>query len=233
MSTFGTRLKMVIDEKKLSLTELARSLGKTAPTVHKWLNGGDIQYETLRSLANTLGVNWVWLRHGQEALADATHLSASSFPGSVLMDIVISERRHVEITNALFIGIWEYDVLRARCYFDATAIEMLSGTRESGRWFGAADGFGANLPPKFTRAEDSAALKSMYTSCPQCAKTGDKIHTRIRAKWNPEAWLLMVGIVQKDGSDRVIRVTGNMRLESGIAELNKRAHEAQEQASQG
>lgn len=69
-SGFGHRLKDLLQQKQLTLTQVAKSLGISMPSVHRWTNGGESEYANLRALAALLDVNWVWLRYGDEAIQD-------------------------------------------------------------------------------------------------------------------------------------------------------------------
>jgi transcriptional regulator with XRE-family HTH domain len=68
--SFASRLKGVLSEKKLLLKQVAEAVGVSPSAVHKWTRGGEIEYERLLALARFLGVNWVWLRYGEQALAE-------------------------------------------------------------------------------------------------------------------------------------------------------------------
>jgi PAS domain-containing protein len=69
-NSFARRLKNLLEEKQLTLTQVANAIGKSPPSVHRWTHGGEIDYANLRALANYLGVSWIWLRYGDEALQD-------------------------------------------------------------------------------------------------------------------------------------------------------------------
>ena len=72
MVDFSKRLGALLKEREMTFAEVAECVGVSAQGAHKWANGGDIEYENLRALADCLGVNWVWLRYGAEALQDIT-----------------------------------------------------------------------------------------------------------------------------------------------------------------
>lgn len=56
----------------MTFAEIAECVGVSPQGAHKWTKGGEIKYEHLRKLADCLGVNWIWLRYGTEALEDNT-----------------------------------------------------------------------------------------------------------------------------------------------------------------
>ena len=72
MVDFNERLRALLKEQEKTFAEVARCVGVSTQGAHKWANGGNIEYEHLRALADCLGVNWVWLRYGAEALQDIT-----------------------------------------------------------------------------------------------------------------------------------------------------------------
>ena len=50
-NSFAFRLKELLEYKKLTLQAVATALGVSRPAVHKWVKGGEIDYEKLRKLA--------------------------------------------------------------------------------------------------------------------------------------------------------------------------------------
>ena len=74
---FADRLKALLKQKQLTLAQVAKGVGTSIPSVHRWSNGGEIEYENLRALADFLEVNWIWLRYGDDALASAQEALAA------------------------------------------------------------------------------------------------------------------------------------------------------------
>ena len=72
MVDFADRLNSLLKEPKSTLAKISDCVGVSSQAVFKWTKGGDIEYENLRKLADCLGVNWIWLRYGAEALEDIT-----------------------------------------------------------------------------------------------------------------------------------------------------------------
>ncbi len=68
---FSERLSHLMKEKQLTLAQVASAIGTSAPSVHRWTKGGEIDYGNLRLLADFLEVNWIWLRYGDEAITSA------------------------------------------------------------------------------------------------------------------------------------------------------------------
>ncbi|WP_433705759.1 PAS domain-containing protein [Paraburkholderia sacchari] len=115
-SGFGQRLKDLLQQKQLTLTQVAKSLGISTPSVHRWANGGEIEYANLRALAAFLDVNWVWLRYGDEAIQDLkeTLVPDGGVPDlrqKYLGQIIDSEARMKLAYDAARIATWEWHVL--------------------------------------------------------------------------------------------------------------------------
>ncbi|MFX1676438.1 PAS domain S-box protein [Paraburkholderia sp. A2WS-5] len=115
-SGFGQRLKELLQQKQLTLTQVAKSLGISTPSVHRWTNGGEIEYANLRALAAFLDVNWVWLRYGDEAIQDLQETlvpesGAQDLRQKYLGQIIDSEARMKLAYDAARIATWEWHVL--------------------------------------------------------------------------------------------------------------------------
>lgn len=115
-NTFSSRLKNLFDQKQLSLVEVAQAINISAPSVHRWTRGGEIEYENLRALANYLEVNWIWLRYGDEAiegLKDSINngKSVAEERREYLSKIVESEARMNLAQDMARIATWEWNVL--------------------------------------------------------------------------------------------------------------------------
>lgn len=78
--TFANRLRSLLETRKQTASQIARQIGTTQQAVSKWLKGGNIEYKNLRTLADALQVDWLWLRYGDEALRD------NALPAANLMD---------------------------------------------------------------------------------------------------------------------------------------------------
>ena len=114
--TFGARLKGVLEEKQIMLKQVAAALGVSAPAVHKWTRGGEIEYPRLLALARFLGVNWLWLRYGEQALAElAAGSAADPHFGALrrkhLAGIMESEARMKLAQEVSGVVTWEWNVL--------------------------------------------------------------------------------------------------------------------------
>lgn len=114
--TFATRLKGVLDSKRIMLKQVAEALSVSPSAVHKWTRGGEIEYERLLALARFLGVNWLWLRYGEQAIADLEASTASDphikeLRQKHLAEIMESEARMKFAQEVSGIVTWEWNVL--------------------------------------------------------------------------------------------------------------------------
>ncbi|WP_181880978.1 helix-turn-helix domain-containing protein [Crenobacter cavernae] len=114
--TFATRLKGVLDSKRIMLKQVAEALSVSPSAVHKWTRGGEIEYERLLSLARYIGVNWLWLRYGEEAIADLEASSAADphireLRQKHLTEIMENEARMKFAQEVSGIVTWEWSVL--------------------------------------------------------------------------------------------------------------------------
>ena len=210
VDSFSSRLKLLMDERNVSIVQLSRAVNKSSPTVHKWLHGGKIEHETLKVLAKFLGVSWIWLCHGPDELAEACRFATGVMPDSVLTEIIASERRYTEVFQALEVGVWEIDNVRRRLHRDRIVAHMMSGTVT------ARDGWVENLDQRamdLIVAEDLAAFNAQSMGVDDETKTGDMVYFRFRAKWRPETWLNGLGVVSRDGNGRLMRITGSLQIE--------------------
>ena len=70
MENWGSRLSRLLERKNLTQVEIAARVGVSPAAVNKWTAGCGIRYINLRSLADHLGVNWIWLRYGSSGFDD-------------------------------------------------------------------------------------------------------------------------------------------------------------------
>ena len=127
--TFASRLKGLLAQRKLMLKQVAEAVSVSPSAVHKWTRGGEIEYERLLALARFLGVNWVWLRYGEQALADLESSGASdphirALRQKHLGEIMESEARMKFAQEAAGVVTWEWNVLTdaVSCSANATAL---------------------------------------------------------------------------------------------------------------
>ncbi len=115
-NTFSTRLKELLEQKRLTLAEVAKAINISIPSIHRWTRGGEIEYENLRALANFLEVKWVWLRYGNEAIEG---LNETVFANDGYIDerrkhigsIMENEARLSLAQDMASIVTWEWNIL--------------------------------------------------------------------------------------------------------------------------
>ncbi|MGN5476514.1 PAS domain-containing protein [Cupriavidus basilensis] len=115
-NSFAFRLKELLEHKKLTLQAVANVLDVSRPAVHKWTKGGEIDYEKLRKLAAFLGVNWIWLRYGEQAQQEAETTSAVEIPMTDMRrrytaEIMESEARMKLAQEGARIVTWEWNLI--------------------------------------------------------------------------------------------------------------------------
>lgn len=113
---FGERLKALLKQKGLTQGQVASSIGTSVPSVNRWTKGGEIEYENLRSLADFLEVNWVWLRYGDEAIESLKTAEPENGPmrdlrREYLDQILENEARMKAALGMAQIITWEWNVL--------------------------------------------------------------------------------------------------------------------------
>lgn len=113
---FAERLLALMQEKELTLAQIAHAVAKSPPSVHRWTKGGEIDYENLRALADFLNVNWVWLRYGDDAIRSIeedklTQKSMGDTRRKYLGDIMQNEARMKTALEMAMIVTWEWNIL--------------------------------------------------------------------------------------------------------------------------
>jgi PAS domain S-box-containing protein len=144
--TFASRLKALLAQRRLMLKQVAEAVSVSPSAVHKWTRGGEIEYERLLALARFLGVNWVWLRYGEQALADLERSGAADPHSRALRqkhlgEIMESEARMKFAQEAAGIVTWEWNVLTDALSYSANDAVLF------GRHIGAMDEFWACVHP--------------------------------------------------------------------------------------
>lgn len=126
-SGFSERLSSLMKEKKLILAQVATATGTSVPSVHRWTKGGEIDYGNLRLLADFLGVNWIWLRYGDDALASAQESHPEQGSGMAdmrreyLSQIMESESRMKIALEMAQVVSWEWNALTSALSFSSNA----------------------------------------------------------------------------------------------------------------
>ena len=98
--TFAARLSGLINENSISHAKVGRVVGVSGQAVGKWAKGGNIEYENLQALATHFGVNWVWLRYGDDAItAFSERRSGSKVRRAVIKNIMDNEEMRIPGTH--------------------------------------------------------------------------------------------------------------------------------------
>ncbi len=110
--TFASRLARLIQEHDISHAEVGRIVGVSGQAVGKWAKGGNIEYENLQALSRHFGVNWIWLRYGDDAMVSfSERRTGSKARRAVIRDIVENEQRVRLALGAAEIGTWDLDII--------------------------------------------------------------------------------------------------------------------------
>ncbi|WP_052185116.1 PAS domain-containing protein [Methylotenera versatilis] len=128
---FSERLAVLMQQKQLTFAQIANAVGKSAPSVHRWANGGEIDYENLRVLANFLEVNWIWLRYGDDAIQSIQDVvqgqrqsAMTDIRRKYLTDIMESEARMKLTLEMAGVVSWEWNVLTGSITFSDNAKQV-------------------------------------------------------------------------------------------------------------
>lgn len=135
---FPERLKTLLQQKQLTLAQVAKAIGTSAPSVHRWTRGGEIEYANLRALADFLEVNWVWLRYGEQAIQDLQQNlpgdgAMSELRRKYLGQIMENEARMNLAQELAHIVSWEWNVLTGELGASANAEPMFGRPLEEMR----------------------------------------------------------------------------------------------------
>lgn len=124
---FGDRLKALLKQKQLTQAQVANAVGTSVPSVNRWTKGGEVEYENLRSLADFLEVNWVWLRYGDEAIESLKTASTeqsdtmTDMRREYLSQILENEARMKSALEMADIVNWEWNVLTGTLSYSENA----------------------------------------------------------------------------------------------------------------
>jgi PAS domain S-box-containing protein len=135
---FGERLKNLLKQKGLTQSQVAIAAGTSVPSVNRWTRGGEIEYDNLRTLADYLEVNWVWLRYGNEAITSlqdtmSDNSNVSDTRREYLSQIMDSEARMKSALEMAEIVHWEWNVLTGKLSYSDNALSVFNETPDSFR----------------------------------------------------------------------------------------------------
>lgn len=199
--SFAFRLKELLELKKLSLQAVASALGISRTAVHKWTRGGAIDEDRLRSLAEFLDVNWIWLRYGEQGQHEADSAEAVELPMTDVRrqyaaEIMESEARmRLALQNARIV-IWEWNLLSDEVTYSHN-VEKIYGWPVNRN-----EDFWPHVVP-----EDADALRAVTE---QAIATGEPydIDFRIILASGEVRWISSRATPIRDAQGRVLRMTG-------------------------
>lgn len=138
MKGFPDRLTALLKQKQLTLAQVAKEIGTSAPSVHRWTRGGEIEYANLRTLSDFLEVNWVWLRYGDAAINDLQENqpdngTMTDLRRKYLSEILESEARMNLAQEMAHIVTWEWNVLSGELTVSPNAANIFGMSMEEVR----------------------------------------------------------------------------------------------------
>lgn len=130
MKQWGKRLAAVLKSRGLSQGAVARALGVSQQSVSKWMAGREIEHNHLMRLAKLLGINWAWLRYGDEAMINAMEREGWSDMLSVMRQQLLENAEQLEhnfrtVATLLNFGYWEINYFTRRNYWSITTRMLL------------------------------------------------------------------------------------------------------------
>jgi len=175
--SFALRLAKLIAEQKLSHAEVGRAVGVSGQAVGKWAKGGNIEFDNLQALARLFGVNWVWLRYGDEAMISfSERRTGSKARRAVIREIVDNEERLRLALDAAGLGVWDLDLVSDQMVMSMVA-EGLFGVGPQG--FSG----GRDEMLDYVHAEDRATVdEALGQVLDACARSFDIEHRLIGGK---------------------------------------------------
>ncbi|MGV2863418.1 PAS domain-containing protein [Achromobacter sp. AGC39] len=199
--SFAFRLKELLEHKQLTLQAVAGALNVSRPAVHKWTKGGEIDYEKLRKLAAFLDVNWIWLRYGEQALAEGGASSAVDIPMTdtrrrYMADIMESEARMKLAQEGARIVTWEWNLITDDVSYSPN-VEAVYGWRIVSN-----DNFWMHV-----HADDVAMMHAVYD---ESLRTGDahEFDFRVIQPDGALRWISSRATPLRDFDGRIVKVVG-------------------------
>lgn len=199
--TFATRLKEVLGRKRVMLKQVAEALGVSSAAVHKWTRGGEIEYRKLRVLADFLGVNWIWLRYGEQAVLDlatatTTDAQLTEIRRKHLAEIMESEARMKFAQKVSGIVTWEWNILSDAVAYSANAEHLF--------------GRPVRLLSDFWLALDPADAPALRAKLEACLNSGAAYEAEFRVRWpaGDTRWIASRATCVLDADRRPVKMIG-------------------------
>lgn len=195
---FSERLISLMQQKELTLAQVANGVGKSSPSVHRWTRGGEIDYDNLRALADYLEVNWIWLRYGDNAIKSIEDSQQAQNPmGDIrrkyLTEIMESEARMKTALEMARIVTWEWNILTGALILSENATQVFGVNEEKIRT--------ALLPFEGMQLED--LLLKFNENVPH--NWSFKLE---QPENDSEKWFSSRGTLVKDSANRPTRIFG-------------------------
>ncbi|WP_156187904.1 PAS domain-containing protein [Chromobacterium sp. LK11] len=199
--TFAVRLKDVLGRKRVMLKQVAEALGVSSAAVHKWTRGGEIEYRKLRVLADFLGVNWIWLRYGEQAVLDlatatTTDAQLTEIRRKHLAEIMESEARMKFAQNVSGIVTWEWNILSDAVAYSANAEQLF--------------GRPVRVLTDFWQALDPADAPALRARLEDCLNAGTAYEAEFRVRWptGETRWIASRATCVPDAARRPVKMIG-------------------------
>lgn len=200
-NSFAFRLNEQLELYKLSQQAVGTALGISRTAVHKWTKGGEIDYDNLRKLADFLGVNWIWLRYGEEAMGSIRNADPIEQPMTDLRrrytaEIMESEARMKLAQESARIVTWEWNLISDEVSYSPNVESVYGWTVTSNQ------DFWRHLPP-----EDVAAMLAMYDRA-IAEGGGCEYDFRIFQPDGSLRWIASRATVVQDTAGRKVKMVG-------------------------
>lgn len=202
MRTWASRLLYSLKQAKMSQKDLASMIGVSAAAVSKWTAGKEIHYHHLRAVADALGVNWIWLRHGQAAMdssfpTEEQELIIGGYAANLAaLDAGKREHWHSMMAHAMGWGVWTLDLDKNLLWY-SDALRRMYGVPRSAKITRGT--FRSLLLPEDAENATNYVTEIVVKKKPFAIQT-------FRLKKNPSRWFCMVAtpISDEDGHVRFI-----------------------------
>lgn len=200
-SSFAFRLKELLEHKKLTLQAVATALDVSRPAVHKWTRGGEIDYDNLRKLAAFLGVNWIWLRYGEQARQELDSAGTVTLPMTDVRrrytaEIMESEARMKLAQEGARIVTWEWNLVTDAVIYSSNVQAVYGWAIESNDDFW-----------KHVHADDIPMMNAIYE---ESLRTGDahEFDFRIFQPDGSTRWISSRATPVREFDGRIVKMVG-------------------------
>ncbi|AOY95861.1 sensor box protein [Cupriavidus sp. USMAA2-4] len=223
-NSFAFRLKELLEHKKLTLQAVATALQVSRPAVHKWTKGGEIDYEKLRKLAAFLGVNWIWLRYGEQARRELDDAGAVTLPMTDVRrrytaEIMESEARMKLAQEGARIVTWEWNLVTDDVAYSANVESVYGWHIDSNASFW-----------KHVHADDIAMMNAAYE---ESLRTGHahEFDFRLIQPDGSIRWISSRATPMREFDGRIVKIVG-ISMDNTARKLTEQSLRDQQQRFQ-